>query len=623
LGATGYGEALVAKAFGADFHTVETIAHAHAALFEAPDATFVLDLGGQDMKAMRINNGIICDLYLNEACSAGCGSFIETLSGSLNIPIEKVADLAFLAQSPSTLGSRCTVFMNSSITTEQKNGKSIEDIIAGLCRSVVDNLFMKVIRDRNVSYLGNKIVVQGGTFKNDAVLRAFEQHTNAKVIRPRHAGEMGALGIALLAKDTIGRGTGKTSFIGFGALRNFECSDVTHDKCEGCTNGCKRTVVRFNNGSVYCAGNRCEKGNVESRAPGFSASPSTRPVASMVKFRETMLLKDYGPAICGDRKETTIGIPRVLEFYNSLPYWKALFTSLGFTVVLSPRSNHAIHEKGMRFVASDNICFPAKIAHGHVEYLVEKKVDRIFAPIMISVPSTVSNAAAVHMCPVVQGYPIVLSAMNKPHARGATVVDSPAFNWLNEKMRDAQVARYLCSEYGLEPRQVDKAILAAGNAQQSFRRAMREEGKRVLASIESGDGIGVVLAGRPYHYDPYINHGIPEIFSSLSIPLLTIDSLPDMSNLDLKNVRPELYNPFHSEIYAAGLFAAAHLRVEVVQLVSFGCGHDAIISDELSRIMNAASGKQPLTLKIDEGEALGALGIRIRSFVETVRGRRS
>jgi predicted nucleotide-binding protein (sugar kinase/HSP70/actin superfamily) len=513
--------------------------------------------------------------------------------------------------------------MNSSITTEQKNGKSIEDIIAGLCRSVVDNLFMKVIRDRNVSYLGNKIVVQGGTFKNDAVLRAFEQHTNANVIRPRHAGEMGALGIALLAKDAIGRGTGLTSFIGFAALRNFECSDVTHDKCEGCTNGCKRTVVRFNNGAVYCAGNRCEKGNVESRAPGFAASLSARPVASMVKFRETMLLKDYGVSVCGDRKETTIGIPRVLEFYNSLPYWKALFTSLGFTVVLSPRSNHAIHEKGMRFVASDNICFPAKIAHGHVEYLVEKKVDRIFAPIMISVPSTVSNAAAVHMCPVVQGYPIVLSAMNKPHARGATVVDSPAFNWQSEKMRDAQVARYLCSEYGLEPRQVDKAISEAGNAQQSFRRAMREEGKRVLASIESSDGIGVVLAGRPYHYDPYINHGIPEIFSSLSIPLLTIDSLPDMSNLDLKNVRPELYNPFHSEIYAAGLFAAAHPRVEVVQLVSFGCGHDAIISDELSRIMNAAAGKQPLTLKIDEGEALGALGIRIRSFVETVRGRRS
>ncbi len=621
MGATGYGEALVAKAFGADFHTVETIAHAHAALHEVPDATFVLDLGGQDMKAMRINSGVICDLYLNEACSAGCGSFIETLSGSLNIPIEKVAELAFSARSPSKLGSRCTVFMNSSITTEQKNGKSIEDIIAGLCRSVIDNLFMKVIRDRNVSYLGNRIVVQGGTFKNDAVLRAFEQHTNADVVRPRHAGEMGALGIALLTRDAMRGGT--SSFIGFEALRGFGCSGVTHDKCEGCTNNCKRTVVRFNNGAVYCAGNRCEKGNVESRPALQSSAPSAvAQAASMVRYRETAMLKDRGTPALSDRRETAIGIPRVLEFYNSLPFWKTLFSSLGYTVVLSPRSNHSLHEKGMRYVASDNICFPAKIAHGHIEYLVEKKVDRIFAPIMISVPSTLSDPGAVHMCPVVQGYPIVLSAMNKPHARGATVVDSPVFNWHDEGMRDRQVARFFVEEYRLDRREVDKAIVQAEGALRAFRESMRDEGGRVLASIESGNGMGVILAGRPYHYDPYINHGVPEIFTSLGIPLLTMDSLPDMAELDLRNVRPELYNPFHAEIYAAGLYAAAHPRLEVVQLVSFGCGHDAIIADELARIMNATSGKQPLVLKIDEGEALGALGIRIRSFVETVRGRR-
>jgi predicted nucleotide-binding protein (sugar kinase/HSP70/actin superfamily) len=227
------------------------------------------------------------------------------------------------------------------------------------------------------------------------------------------------------------------------------------------------------------------------------------------------------------------------------------------------------------------------------------------------------------MCPVVQGYPIVLSAMNKPHARGATVVDCPAFNWYDDRMRDRQVARFLRDEYRLERKQVDKAISQAGRALASFRQSMRDEGRRVLASIEVENRMGVILAGRPYHYDPYINHGIPEIFSSLGIPLLTIDSLPDMSGLDLRNVRPELYNPFHSEIYAAGLFAAAHPCLEVVQLVSFGCGHDAIISDELGRIMNVTSGKQPLVLKIDEGEALGALGIRIRSFVETVRRRRA
>ncbi len=624
LGTTGYGEALVAKAFGADFHTVETIAHAHAALHEVPDATFVLDLGGQDMKAMRIQNGVICDLYLNEACSAGCGSFIETLSSSLNIPIEQVAERAFCALSPSQLGSRCTVFMNSSITTEQKNGKSIEDIIAGLCRSVIDNLFMKVIRDRNVSYLGNKIVVQGGTFKNDAVLRAFEQHTSAHVIRPRHTGEMGALGIALLTKEGVCAGEGRSSFIGFDALASFECSGVTHDKCDGCTNACKRTIVRFNSGAVYCAGNRCEKGNIESR----DASPRrvrTVPThaPSLVRFRETAMLRNYGAGAAVVSRERTVGIPRVLEFYNSLPFWKTLFTSLGFGVELSPRSNHGLHEKGMRYVASDNICFPAKIAHGHIEYLLEKKVDRIFAPMMIAVPSTLSDKRAVHMCPVLQGYPIVLSGMNKPHARGTTVMDCPAFNWHDERMRDRQVARFLCSEYGLDRRDVDRAIGQAEKAQAVFARAMRDEGRRVLASVESSGAMGVVLAGRPYHYDPYINHGIPEIFSSLGIPLFTMDSLPDLSALDLSKVRPELYNPFHSEIYATGLFAAAHPCLEVVQLVSFGCGHDAIIADELARIMLATSGKQPLVLKIDEGEALGALGIRIRSFVETVRRRRA
>ena len=621
LGTTGYGEALVAKAFGADFHTVETIAHAHAALHEVPDATFVLDLGGQDMKAMRIKNGVICDLYLNEACSAGCGSFIETLSSSLNIPIEKVADLAFLADSPSNLGSRCTVFMNSSITTEQKNGKSIENIIAGLCRSVVDNLFMKVIRDRNVSYLGNNIVVQGGTFRNDAVLRAFEQHTSAQVIRPRHAGEMGALGIALLTREAVH--LGHSSFIGFEALRTFECSGVTHDKCEGCTNGCKRTIVRFNNGAVYCAGNRCDKGAVEEAGAGAQAArPVSRQVPSLVRFRETAMLRDYvGPprTDCGAK---TIGIPRVLEFYNSLPFWKALFSSLGFGVVLSPRSNHGLHEKGTRYVASDNICFPAKIAHGHIEYLLEQKVDRIFMPLMIAVPSTLSDKRAVHMCPVLQGYPVVLSGMNKPHARGTTVMDTPVFNWHDERMRDRQVADFMCAEYRLDRREVDRAIAQAEKAQAAFCRAVREEGRRVLASVESSGAMGVVLAGRPYHYDPYINHGIPEIFSSLGIPLFTMDSLPDLSALNLENVRPDLYNPFHSEIYATGLFAATHPCLEVVQLVSFGCGHDAIIADELARIMQASSGKQPLVLKIDEGEALGALGIRIRSFVETVRRRR-
>jgi predicted nucleotide-binding protein (sugar kinase/HSP70/actin superfamily) len=393
---------------------------------------------------------------------------------------------------------------------------------------------------------------------------------------------MGAFGIALLTMEALARAQAvRSSFIGFDALRTFECSGVTHDKCGGCANTCKRSIVRFNNGAVYCAGNRCEKGNMETDTAGHRAARyALQQVPSLARFRATALVADYGGAPPAAGRGQTIGIPRILEFYNSFPFWKALFSSLGFTVKLSPRSNHGLHEKGMRYVASDNICFPAKIAHGHIEYLLEQKVDRIFMPLMIAVPSTLSDKRAVHMCPVLE-------------------------------------------EYRLDKGEVDWAIAQAEQAAASFRQTVRDEGRRVLAEIEAAGAMGVILAGRPYHYDSYINHGIPEIFASLGIPLLTMDSLPDVAGLDLRKVRPDLYNPFHSEIYAAGLFAAAHPCLEVVQLVSFGCGHDAIISDELARIMLAASGKQPLVLKIDEGEALGALGIRVRSFAETVQRRRA
>ncbi|MBN2037737.1 MAG: hypothetical protein JW768_13430 [Chitinispirillaceae bacterium] len=622
LGTTGYGEALMANVLGADFHTVETIAHAHAALREVPDATFVLDLGGQDMKAMRINNGVISDLFLNEACSAGCGSFIETLCLSLGIPIESVADMAFSARNPSQLGSRCTVFMNSSITTEQKNGKPIEDIIAGLCRSVIDNLFTKVIRCRNTSYLGDNIVVQGGTFKNDAVLRAFEERTTAAVVRPRHTGEMGALGIALLARDAMkARHDAESAFIGFDALRSFECIDSTYDRCTGCANRCKRTIMRFSNGTVHCAGNRCEKGNIASR-PGQPSVSMRHDVPSLIRFREAALLLDYASATADLKRPGVIGIPRVLEFYNSLPFWKTLFTSLGFSVMVSPRSTQTLCGKGLRFLASDNICFPAKIAHGHVEYLIEQNVDRIFLPMMAAEPSTLADKRAVYMCPVVQGYPLVLREMNKPHMRIPCVVDTPAFNWHDEKMRRRQVIDYLFREYRIKADEARAALSKAAQALNAFRGSMETEGRRVLASIESDRGMGVILAGRPYHYDPFINHGVPEMFSSLSIPLMTLDSIPDRDRFDLSCVRPDLHNPFHSEIYCAALFAAAHPCMEIVQLVSFGCGHDAVISDELARIMGQVCGRQPLVLKIDEGEAWGAIGIRVRSFVETVRSRR-
>jgi hypothetical protein len=335
---------------------------------------------------------------------------------------------------------------------------------------VVDNLFTKVIRDRNASYLGDTIVVQGGTFKNDAVLRAFELHTNARVIRPRHAGEMGALGVALLTKDSVVSAGAPSTFIGFDALRSFETTGVTHDMCTGCANNCKRTIVRFSNGARFCAGNRCEKGNVETKAAGSQKSISR--AASLSRFRNVALFKNYPVAKTEARKEI-IGIPRILEFYNSLPFWKTLFSALGYQVVLSPQSTNALHQKGLRYVASDNICFPAKIAHGHIEYLMEQKVDRIFMPIMSAVPSTLFDAAAVHTCPVLQGYPFVLTEMNRPYERMSIAVDAPAFQWHDDGMRNSQVERFLRETYSLPARDVRRAIMQAQHESRRCARACR------------------------------------------------------------------------------------------------------------------------------------------------------
>ncbi len=625
VGTTGYGENLIASALGADYHTVETISHAHAALFFVPDASFILDIGGQDMKAIRINDGVITSLYLNEACSAGCGSFIETLAGSLNVPLVKIAETAFKAHHPSSLGSRCTVFMNSSVTTAQKNGCTVEDIIAGLCRSVVDNLFSKVVRVRDTAQLGNRIVVQGGTFKNDAVLRAFEQYTDVKVFRPPHPGEMGALGIALLTKEHLLKHPVLTSsFIGFDALRKLTTAGVTYDRCEKCANRCKRTIVAFSNATVHCTGNRCERGAVQSRIEDAGDGVHKEKVPCAVRFRNCSLVQNFiEKSIFTVANPMTIGIPRILEFYHSLPFWKTLFLACGHSVLLSPPSTRSLYELGARFAASDSICFPAKLAHGHVEHLLAKGIDRLFIPAMRSVPSAMAHTQAVNTCPIVQGYPLVINEMNQPHLHEKTViVDVPAFNWETIAMRNKQVVAFLMANFKCTKSQARAAVDVANKAQKTFEAQMVEQGKKVLDWISLNNRMGVVLAGRPYHTDPLINHGIPELFSSLDIPLLTVDALPGIDALDLRNTRPELYNPFHYELYGAAVFAAQHPNLELVQLVSFGCGHDAIISDEVTRIMHTLSNKEPLVLKLDEGEAGGALGIRIRSFVESVRRRR-
>lgn len=632
IGTTGYGEFLFAKAFEADFHTVETVAHARAALKYAPEVSFILDIGGQDMKAIRLHQGVITEIYLNEACSAGCGSFVETYAQSLNIPVEKIAELAFRSRYPSRLGSRCTVFMNSSITTEQKNGKSVEDIIAGICRSIIENVFTKVIRIPSLKTLGDTIVVQGGTFKNDAILRAIEEFSGAQVIRPPFCGEMGALGIALLTKEFIGskERTGDKHGDFFTNLENFDFQRSLGCVCNLCSNSCKRTIITFNNGASYVTGNRCERGE----APGTGANlfagwkqaavTTEKPRArDLVSARERLLFKECAVKKLCPPNQIRIGIPCVLEFYNSLPFWRAFFTTLGFEVELSGPSTRRILEKGLPYVASDTICFPAKIAHGHVEHLLEKNVDRIFMPMMIKVFSRhYSKRKTVNMCPVVQGYPLVIKEMDEPDQRCGVPFDIPAFHWENRKMRDRQIIDFVTQKFGLGTRLIKNALQIADQAQENFSQELHSEASAGFKELADEDRFAVILAGRPYHYERLINHNLSSYFTRLGVTVLTLDSIPELFNQDLSLVRPELLNPFHVQMFSAAIYGALHPQLEVAQIVSFGCGHDAIITDEMSRLLKELSNKELLTLKLDEGENAGPLNIRIRSFVETVRAKR-
>lgn len=629
VGTTGYGEKLVAAALRADHHTVETVAHAEAARRYAGDVSFVLDVGGQDMKAIWLADGIVTAITLNEACSAGCGSYIETLAASLSVPLPEVAGRAFAAKAPSRLGSRCTVFMNSSIITEQKNGKQVEDILAGVARSVIENLFTKVVRVPNMDALGPRICAQGGTFKNDAVLRAFEQYVGREVVRPPYPGEMGAIGIALLTKKALGADA-VSGFIGWDALDHFAYETLPASTCPFCTNACSRSLVRFEGGRTFVTGNRCEKGEIlgdpkdaEVRAALKTTTKRMDRVPDLMALRTKRLFVDRHPRQVSPDKGLRIGLPRALEFWNSTPFWKALFQSLGFQVVLSRKSTYGLFEDGLASVSSDTICFPAKLAHGHVRDLIRRKVDRIFMPLMSKIPAETRGAAGVHLCAVIQGYPVVVAESDEPETRHGVPLDRPMFHWYDLKRRNRQIEDFFSATFGLSPREVRAAVREADLAQGAFTEELAQAGRDVLASLEGTDGFAVVLAGRPYHGDALVNHELAGHFTRLGIPVLTVDALPRIGTEDLSKIRAETVNPFHVRMFGAAVTGARHPNLEVVQIVSFGCGHDAVISEEMTRVMQAIGDKPLLILKLDEGEAQGPLGIRVRSFVETTRARRA
>ncbi|MDC7219769.1 MAG: acyl-CoA dehydratase activase [Spirochaetales bacterium] len=631
VGTTGYGELLFNKAFRGDYHTVETVAHTEAALKYAPGTSFILDIGGQDIKAIFLGEeGIVTGITLNEACSAGCGSFLENFADSLNIPVGSIAEMAFSSKAPSVLGSRCTVFMNSSIITEQKNGKTPSDIMAGLCNSIVENVFTKVIRLTNMKALGDRIVVQGGTFRNDAVLRALEKFTGREVVRAPYPGEMGAIGIALLTKkNAAGKGAG-TRFLSWEELENFSYERETGLVCHFCSNNCNRTLIRFSGGESHITGNRCERGEIlgdvkdpEAREKLKKLNRDKKQNRDLFKAREGYLLKEYPVEVISPKKDITIGLPRSLDFWESYPFWNTIYTALGFKTRLSARSNRTMFEEGLASVPSDTVCFPAKLAHGHLNDLIDHKVDRIFMPIMNRmVPENPSVPTSQHACAVLKGYPMVLQASQEPEEKHGIPFDTPVFHWTDKKARVDSIVDFFNSTFGLPDQTIRDAIAQGDKALDAFHQAMEEEGQALLDSLEEGE-FAVVMAGRPYHSDPLINHNLSDYFTRDNIPVLPLDALPGLHKSRLDSVRAELTVNYHVRMFAAAQIVINDPRLEYVQIVSFGCGHDAVITDELNRLLSEGAGKSPLSIKMDESDVTGPLNIRVKSFVETVRTRRA
>ncbi len=625
VGTTGYGELLFANAFQAEYHTVETVAHVRAAEKYVSDATFILDIGGQDMKAIWLDHGIITNILVNEACSSGCGSFLENFASSLHIPVKEIAKEAFSSKHPASLGSRCTVFMNSSIITEQRNGKLSEDIMAGLCRSIIENVFTKVIRISNLDSLGDKIVVQGGTFENDAVLCAMEQYIGREVVRAPYPGIMGAIGAALLTKEHCQGKEWKKTFIGLDAMDDFSYTQVSNSPCPFCANHCKRTIVQFSNGSSWVTNNRCERGEILGDVKDARVveqlkekTQAKKAVPNLFQVRKELLFRKYDYPELASERNVTIGIPRVLAFWETMPFWQVFWNSLGFQICISDYSTRKIYESGLSAVTSDTVCFPAKLVHGHIRNLVKKKVDRIFMPSITTVPSENTEKTSESMCAVLKGYPIVVRNSDNPEKKWNIPFDAPLFHWHEREDRDRQLTHYMEETFSVSAELTRAAIQAADKAQETFERDLKQAGQSVMDEVREKNTFAVVLASRPYQNDDLVNHDLPEMFTKMGVPVLTADSLPQANRVDLSRSRLDIVNNYHARMISSAILAARDEHLEYVQIVNFGCGHDAYLSDEIIRLMKEISEKTPLVLKLDESDIQGPLRIRVRSFLETV-----
>ena len=611
-GVTGYGEKLIQTALNVDLNEIETIAHYTAAKQFEPDVTAIIDIGGQDMKYIKMKNGVIDNIMLNEACSSGCGSFIETFAKSLNLEISQFVKEAIEAKRPVDLGSRCTVFMNSKIKQAQKEGYSVGDISAGLSYSVIKNAIQKVMKIRDVKKLGSHIVVQGGTFYNEAVLRAFELIVGRNVTRPDIAGLMGAYGMALLACEQYEANMDMEYHSTLATIEEIDKLDikVTHTRCNGCENHCQLTINRFSNGKRHISGNRCEKGE------GIVNSHKDLP--NLVKYKYDRIF-GYTPLEEKDAPRGTIGIPRVLNMYEDYPFWFTLFTNLGFRVIISEKSTRKIYEKGIESMPSESVCYPAKLSHGHVISLIQNGIKTIFYPCIPYSRKEYEDANNRYNCPIVISYSEVLKNNIEELKSEDIKFINPFLPFESKALLKRMMELPEFKEYNFNKKELKNAIEKAQQEYQKCRQDIHDKGKETIEYIEKNNLKGIVLAGRPYHVDPEINHGIDTLITSLGMCVLTEDSVADKA-LPERPLRVVDQWMFHSRLYAAADFVGRHDNLELVQINSFGCGVDAVTTDEVEEILTSF-GKMYTLIKIDEVNNLGAVRIRLRSLLASINKR--
>ena len=606
---TGYGEALIKSALMLDYGEVETIAHYTAAAFFDPKVDCIVDIGGQDMKCIKIKNEVVDNVMLNEACSSGCGSFIETFAKSLNYEVKDFAKIALFAESPIDLGSRCTVFMNSKVKQAQKEGASVADISAGLAYSVIKNALLKVIKLTDPKSLGNHIVVQGGTFYNDAVLRSFELISGRDAIRPDIAGIMGAFGAALIARDRYEEGD-TTSMLGKEALEALTY-ETSMARCKGCTNNCLLTINRFTGGRQFITGNRCEK--------GIGQKKNQNNVPNLFEYKFNRLF-NYEPLPLEQAKRGEIGVPRVLNMYENYPFWFTFLTKLGYRVLLSPKSSRDIYTLGIESIPSESECYPAKISHGHVMWLLKQGIKTIFYPCIPYERNETPDANNHYNCPIVTSYAEnIKNNMEEICADDITYI-RPFLALDNKEALKARLLREFLHYTDVTKEEIDAAIEAAYKEADLVKEDIQKKGEETIEYLKKTDKIGIVLAGRPYHLDPEINHGLPELINSYDVAVLTEDSIAHLAEVERPLIVSDQWM-YHSRLYKAANYVKQSRNLELIQLNSFGCGLDAVTTDCVSDILTN-SGKIYTVLKIDEVSNLGAARIRIRSLLSAVNVRR-